>query len=122
MDAEAPVTKGDLARVLVQALQREDEVENPENPQSWVDALAAMGISLSAASEALGSVDALPEIVASDFAFTSTDPLMAGVRAHSEPIHEQLESPVPVETVKKVLSRAESSDRKKVKPINPTPY
>ncbi len=77
MDEEAAVTKGDLARVLIQALEREDEVENPDDPQSWVDALAAMGISLNAASEALGSVDVLPNIVAQNIGFYSTDPLLA---------------------------------------------
>jgi hypothetical protein len=121
MDEEAPVTKGDLARVLVQALQREDEVENPDDPQSWVEALTAMGISLSAASEALGSVDALPEVVASDLGFTSTDPLVADVRTDGQPIHVKIE-PVTPETVKKVLSRSEASNRKKAKPVNPTPY
>ena len=83
MDAEEPVTKGNLARVLVQAMQREDEVENPDDPQSWVDALSAMGISLSAASEALDSLEILPEVVASNLGFTSTDPLIRDILSGS---------------------------------------
>ena len=118
MDEEAAVSKGDLARVLIQAMQRDDEVENPADPQSWVDALAAMGINLSAASEALGSVDALPEVVAADIGFTTTDPLFSDVRADSTPIHEQITE----ETVKKIIQKVEASNRKKHTPVNPTPH
>lgn len=88
MDAEAAVTKGDLARVLIEALEREDEVENPDDPQSWVDALAAMGISLNAASEALDSVEVLPNVVAQDIGFYTTDPIWADTRPHDLSIHE----------------------------------
>ena len=124
MDEEVAVSKGDLARVLIQAMQREDEVENPANPQSWLDALSAMGINLSAAGEALGSVDALPEVVASDMGFWSTDPLLYDIRVDSTPIYEPVmsEAPVSVATVQAVLSKVESSDRKKHKPAPPTPH
>lgn len=132
LDEDAAVTKGDLARVLVQSLQREDEVENPDDPQSWVDALSAMGISLSAASEALGSVDALPEVVASDLGFTTTDPLSSSIRAESRPVNEApvivppAAQPVPVErasrAVRSVLSRADTSNRPWIWPIPPTPW
>lgn len=118
MDADAPVTKGDLARVLVQSLQSEDEVENPDDPQSWVDALSAMGINLSAASEALGSVDVLPEVVASNLGFTSTDPLVTDIRPASHSIHEF----VPPSTVETVLSQVESSNRRRSRPDTPTPH
>lgn len=118
MDAEAPVTKGDLARVLVQSLQSEDEVENPDDPQSWVDALSAMGISLSAASEALGSVDVLPEVVASNLGFTSTDPLIADIRTGSYSMREV----ITPKTVEEVLSNVEASDHRRSKPDKPTPH
>lgn len=118
MDAEEPVTKGNLARVLVQALQREDEVENPDDPQSWVDALAAMGISLSAASEALDSVDVLPEVVASNLGFTSTDPLISDIRTGSYSMKEV----ITPKTVEQVLSNVEASDHRKPKPVPPTPH
>ena len=119
MDEETPVSKGDLARVLIQSMQREDEVENPADPQSWLDALTAMGINLSAASEALASVDALPEVVAADIGFTSTDPLMADMRVQSSPIHEQI---ITADTVKQVLTKVESSNRRKHTPVTPTPH
>lgn len=118
---DAAVTKGDLARVLIQSLQREDEVENPDDPQSWVDALTAMGISLSAASEALGSVDALPEVVAQNIGFYSTDPLLADIRTASRATSIAIISQ-PEETIKKVLSRQESSNSNRSQPSNPTPH
>lgn len=116
---EAAVTKGDLARVLIQALQREDEVENPDDPQSWVDALSAMGISLSAASEALGSVDALPEVVAQNIGFHTTDPLLTDLRAGSGPTSVAIVTPAAVQ---QVLSRSESSNRSRSQPSTPTPH
>ena len=121
LDEEVSVSKGDLARVLIQAMQRDDEVENPSNPQSWVDALAAMGINLSAASEALDSVDALPEVVAANIGFTTTDPLWSDApEGTGTPVHEKIE--VTEETVKKVIEKIEASHRKKHTPVNPTPH
>ena len=120
LDEDAAVTKGDLARVLIQALQRDDEVENPDDPQSWVDALAAMGIDLSAASEALGSVDALPEVVAQNIGFYSTDPLLADIRTGSFATHVAIEQ--STEVIKQVLTRQESSNRRRSQPVNPTPH
>jgi hypothetical protein len=118
MDADSPVTKGDLARVLVQSLQSEDEVENPDDPQSWVDALSALGINLSAASEALGSVDVLPEVVASKLGFASTDPLLTEIRTSNYSIHEF----VPPSVAETVLSQVETSNRRRSKPDTPTPH
>ena len=117
LDEEVAVTKGDLARVLIEALEREDEVENPDDPQSWVDALAAMGISLSSAGDALGSVEALPNIVAQDIGFYTTDPLATDGRAGSGGIHE----PIPVQTAVEVVKKAQSHRHSK-NPPKPTPY
>ena len=117
LDEEAAVTKGDLARVLIEALEREDEVENPDDPQSWVDALAAMGISLSSAGEALGSVEALPDIVAQNMGFYSTDPLVSDIRTVEVSVHD----PVPVQTAVEVVSKAQSHRHSK-NPPKPTPY
>ena len=125
LDEDAAVTKGDLARVLVQSLQRDDEVDNPDDPQSWVDALAAMGIDLSSASAALDSVDALPEVVAQNIGFYSTDPLLADIRVGDRATHvEIIKEPKEVveKVVKKALSRQESSDSKRSQPSTPTPH
>ncbi len=76
---DAVVTKADLARVIVQALRKEDAVENPNDPQSWIDALKAMGISLDRLSETIQSAEVLPEGMGQDVTLQSTDPLVYGV-------------------------------------------
>ena len=58
---DAVVTKADLARVIVQALRMEDEVENPNDPQAWINLLKELGISIDRLSEAIQAVEALPD-------------------------------------------------------------
>ena len=86
MDEEASVRKGDWIRVLVQAMQRDDEVENPDDPQSWVEVLTAMGINFNNVSEALGLLAPLPKVVASDIGFTNTDSLPHDIRVDATPM------------------------------------
>ena len=117
-DDDAKVTKGALARVLIQSFQLEDEVDNPDDPQSWIEALERMGISLNPASEALDRVDALPEVIAQNIGFYSTDPLNTEIRTRTSSIHEL----IPIDTAKQVLAKVESSNRHRHKPVNPTPY
>jgi hypothetical protein len=76
---DAVVTKADLSRVIVQALRKEDEVENPNDPQAWIDVLKAMGVSLDRLSETIQSVEVLPEGMGQDVTLQSTDPLIYGV-------------------------------------------
>ena len=76
---DAVVTKADLSRVIVQALRKEDAVENPNDPQSWIDALREMGISLDRLSETIQSAEVLPEGMGQDVTLQSTDPLVYGV-------------------------------------------
>jgi hypothetical protein len=73
---DAVVTKADLSRVIVQALRKEDAVENPNDPQSWIDTLKAMGISLDRLSETIQSVEVMPEGMGQDVTLQSTDPLI----------------------------------------------
>ena len=73
---DAVVTKADLARVIVQALRKEDQVENPNDPQAWINALKELGISLDRLSETVQSVEALPEAMGQDTTMQSTDPLI----------------------------------------------
>jgi len=42
--AEQSVSRADLARVVVLGMQEGSKVENPENPQSWVDYLVSKGV------------------------------------------------------------------------------
>ena len=76
---DAVVTKADLSRVIVQALRKEDLVENPNDPQSWIDALKSAGISLDRLSDTMQSVESLPEAMGQSVPLQSTDPLIHAV-------------------------------------------
>lgn len=40
------VTKADLARVIVQAMKRQAEISDPDDPKAWIDFLKSIGIPL----------------------------------------------------------------------------
>ncbi len=69
------VTLGNLARVVVLALGRQGEVENPENDESWVNYLKSEGIDFGSAGEAMDNLEPLPQPVGPEAIVTSTDPL-----------------------------------------------
>lgn len=136
VDSEAEVSTADLARVLVQALGGQDNVENPADPKSWVEALKAMGYSLDSASEAMDSVsntEVLPQSVVHPLSATSTDPLLAdidGARPLSaaELINGEVYVPVkpepepqPTPRKKKIIDIL-NGDTPDKKPVNPTPH
>jgi hypothetical protein len=79
-NAESIVTKEDLARVLVQAMGAVDEIENPDDPNSWIEYLQEMGVQMDTVGEAIASVS--PNTIMTDpiisYAMkevTTTDPL-----------------------------------------------
>lgn len=76
-NVEKAVTKADLARVIVLAMKRGDEVKNPENDKSWVDFLASLGVNIDSIGQATDSLRPLAEpVVANVFKGGSqTDPL-----------------------------------------------
>ncbi|NCA82513.1 MAG: hypothetical protein EOM72_07160 [Opitutae bacterium] len=76
---DAVVTKADLSRVIVQAMRKEDQVENPNDPQSWINLLKELGVSLDRLGETMQSVETLPEGMGQDVTLQSTDPLIYGV-------------------------------------------
>lgn len=136
LDSEAEVSQGDLARVLVQALGGQDNVENPADPKSWVEALKAMGYSLDSASEAMSSVsnaEVLPQSVVHPLASTSTDPLLADIDearplSNAELINGEVfipqkpePEPEPTPRKKKVIDIL-NGDTPDKKPVNPTPH
>jgi len=43
-ESDKPVTREDLAMIVIKAMGQEDSVENPDDPASWVEALQAMGV------------------------------------------------------------------------------
>lgn len=68
------VTKGDLARVMVLAMGLQDEVENPEDPMSWIATLQENGIQLDRISTSVQLAEVLPQGITQ--MFESTDPLV----------------------------------------------
>ena len=73
--ADKVVTRGDLARVIVQALGEEEEIKNPKDPKSWIMHLEKKGISIDTVGSSLTGLKPLPEPIAHNVASVSTDPL-----------------------------------------------
>ena len=69
------VTMGNLARVIVQALGKQAEVQNPEKDESWVNYLKSIGIDFGTIGEAVENLEPLPQPVGPEAIVTSTDPL-----------------------------------------------
>ncbi|HQK89060.1 MAG TPA: hypothetical protein PLU25_15675 [Acidobacteriota bacterium] len=119
MGDEAVVTKADLARVLVQALRAVDQVENPDDPQSWIDTLKAMGISLDRLSETIQSVEMLPDALGQDVTLYSTDPLIKGEQLARDNIDVQYS--VDLNVLARIFPEIEMI-RGEFRPISPTPF
>ena len=115
---DAVVTKADLARVLVQALNIQDQVENPSDPQSWIDTLKAVGISLDRLSEAIRSVETLPDGMSQDVRLQSTDPLVYNVTFTPG---GTVQYSVDLALVTRIFTELEAI-RGEFRPISPTPY
>ena len=115
---DAVVTKADLARVIVQALRKEDAVENPNDPQAWLNVLKEMGISLDRLSETIQSVEVLPDGMGQDFELQSTDPLVRDVKFSPG---SALQYSVDLNMVTRVFSEMEMINGE-FRPISPTPF
>lgn len=72
---ERTVTMGNLARIIVLALGKQAEVENPDDDESWVDYLKSIGIDFGTIGEAVENLEPLPLPVGPEAIVTSTDPL-----------------------------------------------
>jgi hypothetical protein len=114
---DAVVTKADLARVIVQALRMEDRVENPNDPQAWINVLKEMGISIDRLSETIQSVEMLPEGIGQDVTLQSTDPLVYGMNFAPSTVQYS----VDLNLVVRVLSEMEMVSGE-FRPISPTPF
>lgn len=115
---DAVVTKADLSRVIVQALRKEDQVENPNDPQAWIDVLKELGISLDRLSETVQSVEALPEAMGQDSTMQSTDPLIYEVAFASS---DSTQYTVELDLVMRVFSEFETTSGH-FQPVSPTPH
>jgi hypothetical protein len=115
---DAVVTKADLARVLVLALRKEDTVENPNDPQAWVDALKALGIPLERLSQTIEAAEVLPDAMGQDMTLQSTDPLIYGVDFVPG---QSVQYSVDLEMVTRVFTEVEMVSGE-FRPITPTPF
>ena len=73
------LTVGDFAKVLVEAMGRQDDIpaENKDKPEAYVELLKGMGINVESGNDGLDEVGALVEVfnAAVDGASLNTDPL-----------------------------------------------
>ena len=115
---DAVVTKADLARVIVQAMRMEDAVENPNDPQAWLNVLKEQGIALDRLSETIQSVETLPEGMGQDIELQSTDPLVRDVKFAPG---SALQYTVDLNMITRVFSEMEMINGE-FRPISPTPY
>ena len=99
-------------------MRKEDEVENPNDPQSWIDALRALGITIDRLSETIQSVEVLPESMSQVSSLQSTDPLVYGLK-FAPGSHVQYS--VDLELALRVLTELEQIAGE-FRPAPPTPH
>ncbi len=103
-DATKVVTKQDLARVIVQAMKKQSEIKDPDNPQEWMDYLKSIGVPLEAVGETVSYVDPLAEPVAPRVVAARVDPL---AKVHKFNPIDETQYGVDMEFVTRVLSQLE---------------
>jgi hypothetical protein len=86
-DPDNVVTLGNLARIVVQAMGRQSEVEHPEKDESWIQYLKSVGIEFGTIGEAVENLGLLSTAYAPEAIVVNTDPL--GKIARFRPIDEQ---------------------------------
>jgi hypothetical protein len=69
------VTMGSLSRVLVLAMDKESEVENPADDASWIKYLQSAGVPMNTIGDAMKSLDPLDNPLGTAALFVTTDPL-----------------------------------------------
>ena len=103
--------------MVVLALRMEDMVENPSDPQSWLNAMRELGIPMERLSETIQSVEALPEGIGKDMTLQSTDPLVYGIGFAPSTVQYS----VDLNLATRVLSEMEMVSGE-FRPIKPTPH
>lgn len=84
---DSVVTLGNLARIVVQAMGKQSEVENPEKDESWIKYLKSVGIEFGTIGEAIENLGLLSTAYAPEAIVVNTDPL--GKIARFRPVDEQ---------------------------------
>ncbi len=103
-EPEKIVTKADLARVIVQALKKQGDIKNPDDPKEWMDYLKGLGIPLDAVGETVYYVDPLAEPVAPHVVVAKVDPLTK--RHRFNPIDET-QYGVDMEFINRIITQFE---------------
>lgn len=121
---EKLLTREDLAMVVVKAMGQEGSVENPDDPQSWVDTLQALGVPIEAVGQAVNEVSATEDFKSTGYGPAPSDPVKQQ-RMLGEPDERQMQSdmgnvtsPLTSGEVKLVLQGIDPND---VKPEPVTP-
>ncbi|HEY8240819.1 MAG TPA: hypothetical protein VIH35_05195, partial [Kiritimatiellia bacterium] len=98
------VTRGTLARVTVQAMDKVSEVKDPSKDESYIEYLRTAGIEIGTIGEAVEHLDVLDEPLANEAIVVKTDPLAKVLKIR--PIDEQ-QLGTDMSTVTRVFSAAE---------------
>lgn len=98
------VTRADLARVIVQGMKRQNEVKNPDNPESWINFLKGIGVPIETVGESVTYLEPLAEPVAPNVVSARTDPLS---KRHMFNPLDETQYGVDMEYVMRILSRVE---------------
>ena len=113
--ADKVVTKADLARVIVQALKKQGDIENPDDPKEWIDYLKSLGVPIDSVGEAVSYLEPLPEPVATFVASASVDPL---VKRHKFNPVDETQYGVDMEFVVRTFSQFEFEEGE-FRPLTP---
>lgn len=127
---DQPVLLADLARLIVQSLDRSHEVPDPENPQSWIDFLVGIDVPIDTVGLAVSNLEPLPEPIGGGHIFAaavSSDPLIRreviGLpdeveRGADVAPPQSLQRPVTLPEIREVIDRVPDVPRR---PPRPTP-
>jgi hypothetical protein len=74
-NADKPVVRADLARVITCMMKKQGEIKNQDDPKEWVNYLKAMGIPLDAVGETASYGQPLSQPVAPHVVSAEVDPL-----------------------------------------------
>ncbi len=128
--ADRIVKRGDLARVIVQGMKRQNEVENPEDPNSWILFLESIGVPIGTIGEATDNLEPLTEPVAPHVirVAATTDPLKRGKTGEPDETEYGTDMefvasmrPVTMGEVRAVVAQVQHVEhKKKKKPVTPS--
>jgi len=103
-NSDTVVTKATLARVVVQAMKKQGDIKNPDDPKEWIDYLKGLGVPLDAVGETVYYIDPLPEPVAPNVVSATVDPLQ---KRHKFDPTDETQYGVDMAVIVRVLSQFE---------------